>query len=535
MPDRRYKSGTPREQGFLLPPSVEDYVSPTNPVRAIDAYVDSLDLMELGFINSEGGLSKGQPSYSPSDLLKLYLYGYLNRVRSSRRLEQETYRNLEVIWLLQGLHPCYKTIADFRKNNLLALRSVNKDFVLLCKELELYGGELVGIDGSFFNGNASKGSIQTQSKLKKQLERIESDIALYLEEIEAADDEIEVQSLEDAHLQDKLDKLRERQKSCQDKLNDLKVSGQTQLSSTDPDARLLSKRGQKTAGYNVQYAVDDKHKLLVVCDVVNDGNDTQQLFPMSQKAKEILVTENLEVVADSGYYNQAQLKDCQEEGITPYVAIPDYSGPARKTGRYERKDFRFDEERDVYQCPAGQDLERQSRQVKAGKMMIKYASKSSGCGQCPLRKKCLPEKTPYRQIYRYEHEEVVEAHRKRMDQKGKEYMKKRASLAEHPFGTLKLWLGWTHFLMRGLDKVRAEMDLLMLSYNFKRALNIIGIEAFREYCLQRRQKHALFIFLTRLIALIRTLMKRLNGNRRTKAPDLRIFAYHTTGLKANCF
>ncbi len=217
MPDRHYKSGTPREQGFLLPPSVEDYVSPTNPVRAIDAYVDSLDLMELGFINSEGGLSKGQPAYSPSDLLKLYLYGYLNRVRSSRRLEQETYRNLEVIWLLKGLHPCYKTIADFRKNNLSALRSVNKDFVLLCKELELYGGELVGIDGSFFNGNASKGSMQTQSKLKKQLERIESDIALYLDEIEAADDEIEVQSLGDAHLQDKLDKLRERQKSCQDK------------------------------------------------------------------------------------------------------------------------------------------------------------------------------------------------------------------------------------------------------------------------------------------------------------------------------
>lgn len=520
MSDRRYKSGTPREQGFLLPPSVEDYVSLTNPVRAIDAYVDSLDLAEQGFVNSEGGLSKGQPAYCPSDLLKLYLYGYLNRVRSSRRLEQETYRNLEVIWLLQGLHPCYKTIADFRKNNLSALRSVNKDFVLLCKELELYGGELVGIDGSFFKGNASKGSMQTQGKLKKQLEKIESDIALYLEEIEASDDKVEVQSLEDAHLQDKLVKLRERQKSCRDKLNDLKASGQTQLSATDPDARLLRKRGQTTAGYNVQYAVDDKHKLLVVCDVVNDGNDTGQLFPVSQRAKEALITENLEVAADSGYYNQAQLKDCQEAGITPYVAIPDKSGPVRKTGRFERKDFRFDKKLDVYKCPAGEHLERQSHLVRSGKVMNKYVSKSGLCRACRLKGRCLPKKTPYRQIYRYEHEEVVEAHQKRMDQHGQEYMKKRASLAEHPFGTLKLWLGWTHFLMRGLEKVRGEMDLLMLSYNFKRVLNIIGIGAFREYCLQRRLKKDPYAFITRFIVSICALMKPIEGNRRRIVPDL---------------
>jgi len=532
MPDRRYKSGIPREQGFLLPAIVEDYVSPTNPVRAIDAYVDSLDMVALGFSNSEGVLSKGQPAYCPSDLLKLYLYGYLNRIRSSRCLERETYRNLEIIWLINGLHPSYKTIADFRKNNLSALQSVNKDFVLLCQELELYGGELVGIDGSFFKGNVSKGSIQSQGRLKKQLKKIESDIALYLEEIEAADSESEDQLLEDTHLQEKLAKLQERQKNCRDKLNDLEASGQTQLSSTDPDARLLKKRGQTTAGYNIQYAIDDKHKLLVVCDVVNDGNDTEQLLPMSRKAKEALAVENLDVAADSGYYNQAQLKDCQDAGITPYVAIPDHSGPVRNAGRFERKDFQFDEEHDVYQCPAGQYLEWQSLQIKSGKVMNKYVSNSGQCRECRLKSRCLPKKTPYRQIYRYEHEAVVEAHQKRMDQCGKEYMKKRAALVEHPFGTLKLWMGWTHFLLRGLDKVSAEMDLLMLSYNFKRVLNIIGMGAFREYCLQRRQNNYLFFLLVKLIILICAQVKSMRENSCKTHPNLLLFTCHTTGLRA---
>ncbi|MFH1941129.1 MAG: IS1182 family transposase [bacterium] len=488
MNARLYKRGSIREQGQLLPPCVEDYVTPSNPVRAIEAYVESLDLEELGFTNSQGGISKGQPAYCPSDLLKLYLYGYLNRIRSSRRLEQETYRNLEVMWLLRGLHPCYKTIADFRKNNLVAIQLVNKDFVLLCKELDLYGGELVGIDGSFFIGNAGKGSIYTANRIKKQLERIEADISHYLQEMEDNDREPQGEAGEDAHLREKLAKLQERQKGCQDKLNQLKESGQTQLSSTDADARLLSKRGQTIAGYNVQSAVDDKHKLLVDCEVVNDGNDMQQLFPMAKKAKEILEAERLEVVADSGYYSQSHLKDCHEEGITPYVPIPNKSSSSSMTGRFGRQDFKFDEERDAYQCPAGKYLEKQSRQRKGGKDIFKYKSKSIACKGCQLRKKCLPEKTPYRQIYRYEHEEVIEAHQKRMRQKGRTYMKKRASLVEHPFGTFKLWCGWTHFLMKGLKKVRAEMSLLMLSYNFKRVLNIIGMDTFREYCLQRRSR-----------------------------------------------
>ena len=198
----------------------------------------------------------------------------------------------------------------------------------------------------------------------------------------------------------------------------------------------------------------------------------------------------MEVVADSGYYSQTQLKDCQEEGLTPYVAIPDKSGSNKKVGRFCRHDFIYDKERDVYQCPAGNDLEKQSCQRKRGLLYFKYVSNSKCCKKCELKNKCLPEKMPYRQLYRWEHEEIVEDHQKRMRQHGRVYMKKRASLGEHPFGTFKLWLGWAHFLMRGMEKVRAEMSLLMLSYNFKRALNIIGIDAFREYCLQRGVKSA---------------------------------------------
>jgi hypothetical protein len=390
-----------------------------------------------------------------------------------------------VIWLLRGLRPSYKTIADFRKFNRKALKSVNRDFVLLCKELDLYGGELVGIDGAFFNGNASRGSVYTASKLKKQQAKLEADIARYLDELERGDAmDPDGSSVDDRQLQDKLERLRARQKDCQDKQRQLKECGDTQLSLTDADARLLRKQGQVTVGYNVQCAVDDKHKLLVVCDVVNDGNDLGQLHPMATKAKEVLGVETLEVAADSGYYKQTHLKACEDDGITPYVAIPE----APKTGRFSRKEFRYDEDRDAYLCPAGEYLKRRSRQTKGDTVNFKYAIKASICGQCCLKERCLPKKTPYRQIYRYEHEEVVLAHEKRMHQKGRAYMKRRAALAEHPFGTLKVWCGWLHFLTRGLEKVRAEMDLLMLSYNFKRVLNILGVEAFRAYCLQRKAR-----------------------------------------------
>lgn len=483
--ERRYKQGPSRHQKTLLPPSIDEYISSTNPVRAIDAYVNSLDLEELGFTHAQGTFGAGQPAYDPSDLLKLYLYGYLHRIRSSRRLERETHRNLEVIWLLQGLRPTYKTIADFRKNNLNALKAVNKDFVLVCRELELYGAELIGIDGSHFQGNASKGSIYGEKRLQKLLEKIDRDIARYLEELETGDKQAAEAQSEDPQLEEKLRKLKQRRQACRDKLDTMKQSGEKQLSLTDEDARLISKGGQTIAGYNVQSAVDNKHKLLVVCEVVNDSNDVRQLWPLSRKAQETLETQGITVVADSGYYNHTHLKKCQEQGITPYVPIPDKTKPTRAHGRFCRKDFTFDREHNRYQCPGGENLVQDTTFLKGGKWMIRYASRAGRCARCALRRQCLPDKTAYRQIYRWEHEEIAEAHRQRIERKGPEYMKKRAGLVEHPFGTLKLWLGWTHFCLRGFKKVQAEMNLLMLVYNFKRVLNILGMDTFMAYCKAR--------------------------------------------------
>jgi transposase len=490
MSTRRYKTGQSRAQNMLLPASVEDYVTQTNAVRAIDAYVEGLSLEAQGFKNTRGGVKAGQPAYQPGALLKLYLYGYLNRTRSSRKLEQECQRNLEVIWLMQGLRPGYKTIADFRKENSEPLQKANKDFVLLCKELGLYGGKLVGIDGAFFEGNASKGSIYTENRLEKRLEQIEKDISAYHDELELADMENSEVVMEDTKLKEKLKKLKEKQADYQAKLKKLQESGEGQLSLTDEDARLLSKRGESTAGYNVQIAVDEQHKLLVCCEVTQDGNDLQQLAPMAKQAKEVLGVKAIEVAADGGYYQQSGLKECEGAEITAYVAIPRHTTPTIDDGRLAKEAFVYHETHDVYVCPAGQFLEScRSKKRRDGSIEIGYASNARKCEKCELKEQCLPKKTPYRQIYRWEHQDVIERHRRRMMEKGREYMRKRSGLAEHPFGTLKRWCGWEHFLVRGLRKVRGEMNLLMLCYNFRRVLSILGIEKFREYC-QRRESYA---------------------------------------------
>ncbi len=488
MNKRRYKQGIDRNQEMLLPPRVEEYVTRDNPVRAIDAYVDSIDLAALGFLHAAGGLRPGQPAYPPAALLKLYLYGYLHRVRSSRRLEKEVQRNLEVIWLMRGLRPSYKTIADFRKDNLKALRGVNKDFLQVCKELGLFGGELVGIDGSYFRGNVSKGNIYTGKRLQKALEKLEKQIENYLEEMDNMDAEEAGQEKDEKSMKEKLAALKERQQKHQERLEKLRESGEKQLAEVDEDARLLCKNRQTVAGYNVQIAVDEKHKMLIACEVTNDGNDLRQLEPMAKKAKQVLGVETLEAVADTGYFSGQQIKACIEAGITPYVPEQDRQTRVHKEGRFSREYFHYNAELDGYVCPAGQLLKRVRTTNKNGKLMFGYASQASVCAQCSQKDACLPAKTPYRQINRWEHEHIVETHRERMNQLGGEKMRQRAALAEHPFGTLKQWCGWSHFLMRGNEKVSAEMALLMLCYNLKRVLNILGVETFRTYCILRAKK-----------------------------------------------
>lgn len=491
MSKRRYKSGIDRQQGFLLPPVVEEYVASDNPVRAIDSYVESLDLGQLGFGNTTDEITPGQPAYAPKTLLKLYLYGYLHHTRSSRRLAAECQRNLEVIWLVKGLMPSYKAIADFRKDNLSALKAVNRDFVQLCKELDLFGGELVGIDGSFFHGNVAKGHIYTAERLHHTLEHIDADIARYLAELEAGDQEQRegVESQADPKLAEKLDKLRQRQALRKAQLQQLTESGATQIAEVDGDARLLSKRGQSVAGYNVQTAVDAKNKLIVVGEVVQDGNDLGQLEPMAKAAKAELGVEGLNVVGDTGYFNQQQILNCEASGITAYVPEADKQAQPRQQGRFVRDDFRYEPQANTYQCPAGQELNFSTSQKKGKKVLFLYRSSVPVCAACPLKGRCLPKKTAYRTLSRWEHEEELIPYRQRMEVKGKAMMAVRAQLCEHPFGTLKNWCGWQHFLLRGLEKVRAEFNLLLLAYNFKRVLTILGLAQFRAYCLLRRCKN----------------------------------------------
>ena len=484
---RRYQRGSERCSLNLLPPSIDDYVSQDNPVRVIDAFINSLDLSEIGFRHSSGELRAGQPAYDPADLLKLYVYGYINRIRSSRRLENETKRNLELIWLIKELKPSYKTISDFRKNNPEALKKVNRDFVLFCKDLELFGGEFVAIDGAFFNGNAGKHSVLTENKLKKNLERIENAISDYLLKLDEADKQEETPFGKAFNVKEKLEQLNKKLLRYENQRKKLLQSNDKQLSQTDPDARLLVKSGQKVTGYNIQIAVDEKHKLIVSGEVTNDGNDSLQFYPMAKKSKNILGAKELAVAADAGYYQQEQIKNCIDEGIIPYIKKPNKSFVAKKQGRFIREDFVFEAENNRYKCPGKQYLNRVGAEINRGKTAIRYKSSTSTCRKCSLKGKCLPAKTLYRQIHRWEHEKIIEDHDKRMAEFGDKAMKRRGSLVEHPFGTLKLWCGWTHFLVRGKKKVSGEWNLLMFCYNFKRVLNILGLEKFKEILAKRME------------------------------------------------
>jgi len=488
MTTRRYKKGIDRNQGMLLPPRIEEYVAEDNPVWAIEVYINSLDMGLMGFKNTAGGLTPGQPAYPPAALLKLYLYGYLNGIRSSRRLEKETHRNMEVIWLMEGLRPSYKTIADFRKENLKALKEVNRDFLEVCKEFSLFGRELIGIDGSYFLGDVSKQNIHTEKNIKKALGWLEKKIEAYLEEMEKMDAEEANDDENDTSLQEKLEALKERQQKQKERLEKLRASGKKRISEVDGDARLLCKNGQTVAGYNVQIAVDEKHKLLVVCEVADEGNDQRQLEPIAKEAQQRLESDTLEVVADRGYFNSLQIKACLDAGITPFIPFRDWNAYTRMQGRYTKEDFQYNPEQDVYKCPAGDVLNLITTYMRNGKRIFRYGSQESTCVQCIHKSSCLPEKTPFRQISRWEHEHILIAHRERMAQRGSEKMRLRAAIAEHPFGTLKQQCGWTHLLLRGFQKVNAELDLLMLSYNFKRVLNILGVKTFQSYCLQKGKK-----------------------------------------------
>ncbi|HEX7882390.1 MAG TPA: IS1182 family transposase [Afipia sp.] len=518
MTKRSYKSGPCRAQSSLLPPRVEDYVAGDNPVRAIEAYVGALDLEELGFRHAGGGIAAGQPSYDPADLLKAYLYGYLNGVRSSRRLEQEAQRNLELMWLLKGLTPGYRTIANFRRDNWAALKAANREFVLLLRELELLGGGLVAIDGAFFHGDASKASIKTKKRLAEQLAGLDRDIEEYGKALASNDASEEAHSSGDGDggkrnggaVADKLAALMERRAKAKADLDRLEESGKTQLSTTDADARLLSKSGQVVAGYNVQIAVDAKHKLIAASEVVNDGNDTNQLHEVAEAAKQALGVETLTAVADTGYYNGATLKECEEGGIVAYVPPPKRTGSLEEQGRFTHEAFSYDAEANVYRCPAGAVLKPMNgvKISPAGRRDVRYVSLKSACKACALRERCLGQKADKRTIYRWEHEEVIDRHRERMKEAGT-LMRQRACLVEHPFGTLKCRAGYRHFLVRGFDKVRGEWSLMALCYNLARTLKILGFDDFVAFFANRVAQGAILSG-TAILRVLCTIMRAIS-------------------------
>ncbi len=493
---RQYKKGKNRQQPDLFPPSLDEQIAPNNRIRAIDAYINTLDLNQMGFKLTEVDSGRGQPPYNPAMLLKLYLYGYIERIRSSRRLERESRRNLEVMWLTDSQYPSYKTIADFRKNNSKALLAVNKDFLLLCRELDLFGKKCIAVDGSYFRGNVSKASIVTANTLKKEITAIEKKILAYQQAMDQNDQEEQQEATrpnnEDPDLAVKLKKLQQIQQEKQNKLKQIKQLEQTQYASVDPDARRLSKAGQHVAGYNVQIAVDAKNHLIAASEVSNAGNDLSQLHPVSKQAKENLEADKIEVLADGGYYEKTQIVRCEKDQITPWVPI---SQKSSCKGRYPIERFSFQEEENHYLCPAGNILAPlPSTFKKNGKTMRYYQAKSQTCRNCSEQEACLgkqasKEGTP-RRIARWEKESKLNNHKKRMKtQDAKTKKEQRSALVEHVFGTLKTRAGWSHhFLVRGFEKVRGEFSLMVLGYNFTRVLNTKTLQAFMDYCAQRTGK-----------------------------------------------
>jgi transposase len=466
-----HRSGLDRSQTLLLPERLEDYIAANNPVRFLDAFVAGLDLHTLGFAKAQVAAT-GRPPYDPADLLKLYLYGYLHRIRSSRLLEAECQRNVEVIWLLGKLAPDFKTIADFRKDNLKPLRAVNRQFTLLCRKLELFGGELLAVDGSKFAAVNARDQNFNAARLQELIERADGRLAEYFEQLDTADTAPPGSvALTQAELAAKIAALQERQdwhKELQAQLQDGEAK---QVSVTDPDARKMPTAHGTIVGYNAQMAVDAKHKLIAAADVTNQVTDYQQLANVALAAKANLELKSAEVVADAGYYNAAEVSRCAEQGLTAYVPKADTSANSAQ-GLYGKSRFKYDGQKDVYVCPAGAELTYRFNTYELGREIRYY--RASGCAGCALKPQCTRNKDN-RRITREANEDLMEAMAVRMRAEPGKF-KLRKTLAEHPFGTIKRWFGYTHFLLKGLEKVRCEWSLTTLAYNLKRVLNLVRFE-----------------------------------------------------------
>jgi transposase len=469
---RRFIEGADRGQKTLFPECLEDWIGEDNPVRVIDVFVDELALVELGFGGVDPEIT-GRPSYHPSVLLKLYVYGYLNRVQSSRRLEREAGRNVEVMWLTGRLAPDHKTIANFRKDNGRAIRQVCARFVALCHTLGLLTQSSVAIDGSKFKAVNNRDKNFTRAKMERRLVQIEESVARYLQQLDTADRQEPSEALQSRtdRLKEKIVKLKEQMQRLAGLKAQMLAAPDQQISLTDPDARSMatSGRGSGVVGYNVQVAVDTAHHLIVTHEVTNAGSDRSQLSPMAKAAKATLAVEKLDAVADRGYFNGEEILACDNAGITVTLPKPMTSN-SKAEGRFGKQDFRYVAAEDVYVCPAGQRLTYYFTTEDKGLVLRRY--RTSACQSCAIKYQCTTSKE--RLISRWEHEHVLEAVQRRLDEHP-EKMRQRRETVEHPFGTMKARMGATHFLTKTLPKVAAEMALHVLAYNMTRVMSIMGV------------------------------------------------------------
>jgi transposase len=469
----RFIEGADRRQTMLLPESLDDYVAADNPVRVIDAFIGELDLGALGFARVVPEVA-GRPAYHPATLLKIYLYGYLNRIQSSRRLERETQRNIELMWLTGRLMPDFKTIADFRRDNGAAIRKTCAQFIVLCRQLDLFTGAVVAIDGSKFKAVNTRDKNFTPAKIAKRIEQVEASMARYLAALDRADREDgDVAEAKAERLKEKIAGLRRQMRSLQEMDEQVKAAPDGQVSLTDPDARSMatSGKGTGTVGYNVQAVVDAEHHLIVAHEVVNIGSDRAQLTAMGSKARDATGCTEITVLADRGYYNRDEVLACEGTGVVPCIPKTQTSANAKR-GRFTNDDFIYDAEKDHYTCPAGAHLTRgKVRSDRRGH--VDHYRNLTACSSCAFKTKCTFDK--HKRLKRWEHEAALDKMQARLDRMP-DAMTIRRQTVEHPFATLKAWMGSTHFLTKTLENVNTEMSLQVLAYNMKRMINILGVK-----------------------------------------------------------
>ena len=471
----RFVEGENRAQSTLFPEKLDDYITDDNPVRVIDVYVDELDLRKLGFETKPA--ETGRPGYHPATLLKIYIYGYLNRIQSSRRLERETQRNVEVMWLSGRLTPDFKTFADFRRDNGAAIQKACSQFIVMCRRVGLFSESVVAIDSSKFKAVNTGDRAFTERKLEARLAQLDESVARYLAELDRADREPAlVPEARVAHINQKIRDVRAQMRRLNDIGQRLRQSEEKQVCLTDPDARCMASRGRDTpmVGYNVQTAVDMQHHLIVAHEVTNVGHDRQSLAPMAKQARKAIGSRNLTAFADRGYFNGEQILKCDQAGIVAYVPKSQTSNNRAK-GLFDKRDFRYIPAKDEFRCPAGQTAIWRFSTIEHDQTIHKYWS--SACPRCPIKDRCTTGE--YRRIARWEHEEVLDAMQARMDRTPDAFRLRRQTV-EHPFGTIKAWMGSTHFMTRTLPRVSAEMSLHVLAYNLKRAMKLLGAQPLME-------------------------------------------------------